>query len=32
MNIHVFQTGGTLVSGAVPDRSSHRWKYAYTDL
>lgn len=32
MNIHVLQTGSTLVSSAVPDRSSHRWKYAYTDL
>lgn len=32
MNIHVLQTGSTLVSSAVPDRSSHRWSYAYTDL
>lgn len=32
MNIHVLQTGSTLVSSAVPDRSSHRWGLAYTDL
>lgn len=32
MNIHVLQTGGTLVSSAVPDRESHKWKYAYTGL
>lgn len=32
MNIHVFQTGSTLVSSAVPDRSSHRWGLAYTNL
>lgn len=32
MNIHVLQTGSTLVSSAVPDRSSHTWAYAYTDL
>lgn len=32
MNITVLQTGSTLVSSAVPDRSSHKWKYAYTDL
>lgn len=32
MNIHVLQTGSTLVSGTVPDRSSHKWAYAYTDL
>lgn len=32
MNIHVLQTGGTLVSSAVPDRLSHRWEHAYTDL
>lgn len=32
MNVFVLQTGGTLVSSAVPDRSSHRWRYAYTDL
>ena len=32
MNIRVLQTGGTLVSSAVPDRSSHRWKKAYTGL
>lgn len=32
MNIQVLQTGSTLVSSAVPDRSSHRWGLAYTDL
>lgn len=32
MNIYVLQTGSTLVSSAVPDRSSHRWSQAYTDL
>lgn len=32
MNIYVLQTGSTLVSSAVPDRNSHRWPYAYTDL
>lgn len=32
MNIYVLPTGGTLVSSAVPDRSSHKWQYAYTDL
>lgn len=32
MKITVLQTGGTLVSGAVPDGSSHRWKYAYSGL
>lgn len=32
MNIQVLQTGSTLVSSAVPDRSSHKWKYAYSDL
>lgn len=32
MNIHVLQTGSTLVSSAVPDRSTHKWPYAYTDL
>ena len=32
MNIRVLQTGSTLVSSAVPDRSSHKWKYAYSDL
>lgn len=32
MNIKVLQTGSTLVSSAVPDRSSHKWPYAYTDL
>lgn len=32
MNIAVLQTGSTLVSSAVPDRSSHRWPYAYTGL
>lgn len=32
MDIHVLQTGSTLVSSAVPDRSSHKWAYAYTDL
>lgn len=32
MNIHVLQTGSTLVSSAVPDRSSHRWSLAYTDF
>lgn len=32
MNIYVLQTGLTLVSSAVPDRSSHKWEYAYTDL
>lgn len=32
MNIYVLQTGSTLVSSAVPDRSSHKWAYAYSDL
>lgn len=32
MNMHVLQTGSTLVSSAVPDRSSHRWSLAYTTL
>lgn len=32
MDIHVIKTGSTLVSSAVPDRSSHRWGLAYTDL
>jgi N-acyl homoserine lactone hydrolase len=32
MNIRVLQTGSTLVSSAVPDRTSHRWSMAYTDL
>lgn len=32
MNIYVLQTGSTLVSSAVPDKVSHHWKYAYTDL
>lgn len=32
MNIYVLQTGSTLVSSAVPDRSTHRWPYAYTGL
>lgn len=32
MNIHVLQTGSTLVSSAVPDRSTHRWSHAYTGL
>lgn len=32
MNIIVIQTGQTLVSTAVPDRSSHRFPYAYTGL
>lgn len=32
MNIYVMQTGSTLVSSGVPDRSSHRWPYAYTGL
>lgn len=32
MKIYTLQTGSTLVSSAVPDRSSHRWTYAYTGL
>lgn len=32
MNIYVLQTGSTLVSSAVPDRSSHKWPLAYTGL
>lgn len=32
MKITILQTGSTLVSSAVPDRGSHRWRYAYTDL
>ena len=32
MKIQALQTGSTLVSSAVPDRSSHHWKLAYTDL
>lgn len=32
MKVSVLQTGSTLVSSAVPDRSSHRWSWAYTGL
>lgn len=32
MNIHVLQTGSTLVSSAVPDRSTHKWQYSYTGM
>lgn len=32
MTIRTIQTGWTLVSSGVPDRSSHRWKKAYTGL
>lgn len=32
MNIYTLQTGSTLVSSAVPDRSTHKWPYAYTGL
>lgn len=32
MNIRVLQTGSTLVSSSVPDRSMHKWPYAYTNL
>ena len=32
MKIQTITTGSTLVSTATPDRSTHRWKYAYTGL
>ena len=32
MQIRTIQTGFTKVSSAVPDRSTHRWKLAYTGL
>lgn len=32
MKITSIKTGSTLVSDAVPDRSTHRWKLAYTGL
>lgn len=32
MNIKTIQTGTTLVSSAVPDRNTHKWKKAYTRL
>lgn len=32
MKIETIQTGWTLVSSGVPDRSTHRWKKAYTRL
>ena len=32
MEILTITTGSTLVSSATPDRSTHRWKYAYTGL
>lgn len=32
MKIETVQTGWTLVSSSVPDRSSHKWKKAYTRL
>ena len=32
MKIKTIQTGSTLVSSAVPNRATHRWKYAYTGL
>ena len=32
MRIETIQTGWTLVSGSVPDRSKHRWKKAYSRL
>jgi N-acyl homoserine lactone hydrolase len=32
MKIETIQTGWTLVSSSVPDRSSHKWKKAYTGL
>ena len=32
MEIKTIKTGSTLVSSAVPDRSSRRWKFAYTGL
>lgn len=32
MQIETIQTGWTLVSSSVPDRSSHQWKMAYTRL
>lgn len=32
MKIETIQTGGTLVSSSVPDRSKHKWKKAYSRL
>lgn len=32
MKIQTITTGSTLVSSATPDRSTRRWKYAYTGL
>jgi N-acyl homoserine lactone hydrolase len=32
MKIETIQTGWTLVSSSVPDRSSHKWKMAYSRL
>ena len=32
MKIQAITTGYTLVSSATPNRSTHRWKYAYTGL
>ena len=32
MKIETIQTGFTLVSSSVPDRSSHKWKKAYSRL
>lgn len=32
MEIKTIITGSTLVSSATPDRSTHRWEYAYTGL
>lgn len=32
MNIQTVRTGWTLVSSAVPDRSTHRFGLAYTGL
>ena len=32
MEIQTITTGYTLVSSATPDRSTRRWKYAYTGL
>ena len=32
MKVETIQTGWTLVSSSVPDRSKHRWKKAYSRL
>ena len=32
MKIETVQTGWTLVSSSVPDRSKHKWKKAYSRL